>query len=263
MAPHFSRCRWGSCCCRQRKGINRLFNDFRKPRRLPGTPRSRWHSWRIMPRRTDDHHRVLQPACCAVALRSYPGLRAWGARCRSIVGLRTLILALVFHHDFHQLPKAYQAFGIAGTTAYGLQGRAQPLVEWILNVPASIRLLHVGRARCRPQAVRPVKLCGRRPGDPGGVRRDVRPHREGIAVDRGRLRRSQGSSSGSACGRRRTGCRRSQRRTSAISCRRCCLVGSSPPSFRLLALPAPSSRAIAYGSLGLGAVAAPFSRVRR
>jgi 4-amino-4-deoxy-L-arabinose transferase-like glycosyltransferase len=50
---------------------------------------------------------------CAVAIRDFER----GAHASIVVGLGTLILAAVFHHDFHEVPeKAYQAFGIAGAT---------------------------------------------------------------------------------------------------------------------------------------------------
>jgi Dolichyl-phosphate-mannose-protein mannosyltransferase len=46
---------------------------------------------------------------CAVAIRDFER----GAHASIAVGLGTLILAAVLHHDFHELPeKAYQAFGI-------------------------------------------------------------------------------------------------------------------------------------------------------
>jgi hypothetical protein len=47
---------------------------------------------------------------CAVALRDFER----GAHASIAVGLGTLVLAAVLHHDFHELPeKAFQAFGIA------------------------------------------------------------------------------------------------------------------------------------------------------
>jgi hypothetical protein len=47
---------------------------------------------------------------CAVALRDFER----GAHASIAVGLGTLLLAAVLHHDFHELPeKAFQAFGIA------------------------------------------------------------------------------------------------------------------------------------------------------
>ena len=40
-----------------------------------------------------------------------------GAHASIAVGLGTLLLAAVFHHDFHELPeKAYQAFGVVGAS---------------------------------------------------------------------------------------------------------------------------------------------------
>jgi hypothetical protein len=50
---------------------------------------------------------------CAVAIRDFER----GASASIAVGLGTLILAAVLHHDFHELPeKAYQAFGIPNAT---------------------------------------------------------------------------------------------------------------------------------------------------
>ncbi|MGD0676053.1 MAG: glycosyltransferase family 39 protein [Polyangiaceae bacterium] len=50
---------------------------------------------------------------CAVAIRDFER----GAHPSIAVGIGTLILAAVLHHDFHELPeKAYQAFGIASAT---------------------------------------------------------------------------------------------------------------------------------------------------
>lgn len=50
---------------------------------------------------------------CAVALRDFER----GASASIAVGLGTLVLAAVMHHDFHELPeKAYQAFGIPNAT---------------------------------------------------------------------------------------------------------------------------------------------------
>jgi 4-amino-4-deoxy-L-arabinose transferase-like glycosyltransferase len=56
---------------------------------------------------------VLCAVACAVALRDF-----WrGARASIAIGVGTLVLAAVLHHDFHELPeKAYQAFGIASAT---------------------------------------------------------------------------------------------------------------------------------------------------
>jgi 4-amino-4-deoxy-L-arabinose transferase-like glycosyltransferase len=56
---------------------------------------------------------ALCAVACAVAIRDFER----GAHASIAVGLGTLILAAVLHHDFHELPeKAYQAFGIANAT---------------------------------------------------------------------------------------------------------------------------------------------------
>ena len=56
------------------------------------------------------------PLCavaCAVAIRDFER----GAQPSIAVGVGTLLLAAVLHHDFHELPeKAYQAFAVAGAT---------------------------------------------------------------------------------------------------------------------------------------------------
>ncbi len=50
---------------------------------------------------------------CAVAIRDFER----GAHASIAIGLGTLVLAAVLHHDFHELPdKAYQAFGITGAS---------------------------------------------------------------------------------------------------------------------------------------------------
>jgi hypothetical protein len=50
---------------------------------------------------------------CAVAIRDFER----GAHASIAVGIGTLVLAAVIHHDFHELPeKAYEAFGIASAT---------------------------------------------------------------------------------------------------------------------------------------------------
>ncbi len=52
---------------------------------------------------------ALCAVACAVAIRDFER----GAHASIAVGLGTLVLAAVLHHDFHELPeKAYQAFGI-------------------------------------------------------------------------------------------------------------------------------------------------------
>ncbi|MGA2450211.1 MAG: glycosyltransferase family 39 protein, partial [Polyangiaceae bacterium] len=55
----------------------------------------------------------LCAVACAVAIRDYE----LGARPSIAVGIGTVVLAALLHHDFHEMPeKAYQAFGIAGAT---------------------------------------------------------------------------------------------------------------------------------------------------
>jgi 4-amino-4-deoxy-L-arabinose transferase-like glycosyltransferase len=54
---------------------------------------------------------ALCAVACAVTIRDFER----GAPASVAVGLGTLVLAAVLHHDFHELPdKAYQAFGITG-----------------------------------------------------------------------------------------------------------------------------------------------------
>jgi 4-amino-4-deoxy-L-arabinose transferase-like glycosyltransferase len=56
---------------------------------------------------------VLCAVACAVAIRDFER----GASSSVAVGLGTLLLAAVIHHDFHELPeKAYMAFGVSGAT---------------------------------------------------------------------------------------------------------------------------------------------------
>jgi 4-amino-4-deoxy-L-arabinose transferase-like glycosyltransferase len=56
---------------------------------------------------------ALCAAACAVAIRDLER----GAHASVAIGLATLLVAAVLHHDFHELPeKAYQAFGIAGAS---------------------------------------------------------------------------------------------------------------------------------------------------
>jgi len=56
---------------------------------------------------------ALCAVVCAVAIRDFER----GAHASIAVGLGTLIVAAVLHHDFHELPeKAYQAFGIPNAT---------------------------------------------------------------------------------------------------------------------------------------------------
>ena len=50
-------------------------------------------------------------AACAVAIRDFER----GAHASIAVGIGTLLLCAIFHHDFHEMPeKAYQAFGVDG-----------------------------------------------------------------------------------------------------------------------------------------------------
>ncbi|HXN31557.1 MAG TPA: glycosyltransferase family 39 protein [Polyangiaceae bacterium] len=56
---------------------------------------------------------ALCAVACAVAIRDFER----GAHASIAVGLGTLVLAAVLHHDFHELPeKAYQAFGVVGAS---------------------------------------------------------------------------------------------------------------------------------------------------
>lgn len=56
---------------------------------------------------------ALCAVACAIAIRDFER----GAHASIAVGIGTLVLAAVLHHDFHELPdKAYQAFGIASAT---------------------------------------------------------------------------------------------------------------------------------------------------
>jgi 4-amino-4-deoxy-L-arabinose transferase-like glycosyltransferase len=56
---------------------------------------------------------ALCAIACAVAIRDFER----GARASMAVGVGTLLLAAVLHHDFHELPeKAYLAFGISSAT---------------------------------------------------------------------------------------------------------------------------------------------------
>jgi 4-amino-4-deoxy-L-arabinose transferase-like glycosyltransferase len=56
---------------------------------------------------------ALCAVACAVAVRDFER----GAHASIAVGVGTLLLAAVIHHDFHEMPeKAYMAFGITGAT---------------------------------------------------------------------------------------------------------------------------------------------------
>ncbi|MDP9001671.1 MAG: hypothetical protein M3O46_16350, partial [Myxococcota bacterium] len=56
---------------------------------------------------------ALCAVACAIAIRDFER----GAHASIVVGMGTLIIAAVLHHDFHELPeKAYQAFAITGAT---------------------------------------------------------------------------------------------------------------------------------------------------
>ncbi|HLK38229.1 MAG TPA: glycosyltransferase family 39 protein [Polyangiaceae bacterium] len=57
------------------------------------------------------------PAACAVVVAVAIRDLERGAHASIAVGVGTLLLAAVLHHDFHELPdKAYQAFGVTGAT---------------------------------------------------------------------------------------------------------------------------------------------------
>jgi 4-amino-4-deoxy-L-arabinose transferase-like glycosyltransferase len=57
------------------------------------------------------------PALCAVAIAVSIRDFERGAHASIAVGLGTLLIAAIIHHDFHELPeKAYMAFGISGAT---------------------------------------------------------------------------------------------------------------------------------------------------
>jgi 4-amino-4-deoxy-L-arabinose transferase-like glycosyltransferase len=69
---------------------------------------------------------ALCAVACAVALRDFER----GAHASIAVGLGTLLLAAVLHHDFHELPeKAYLAFGIGGA-AFPESFKATALTLW-------------------------------------------------------------------------------------------------------------------------------------
>jgi 4-amino-4-deoxy-L-arabinose transferase-like glycosyltransferase len=69
---------------------------------------------------------ALCAVACAVALRDFER----GAPASVAVGLGTLIVAAVLHHDFHELPdKAFQAFGITGA-AFPEGFKAKALSLW-------------------------------------------------------------------------------------------------------------------------------------
>jgi hypothetical protein len=65
-------------------------------------------------------------AACGVAIRDYER----GAKASIGVGLGTLLLCAVFHHDFHELPdKAYQAFAVVGA-AFPDSFKEPSLTRW-------------------------------------------------------------------------------------------------------------------------------------
>jgi hypothetical protein len=65
-------------------------------------------------------------AACGVALRDYER----GAAPSVAVGVGTVLLAGIFHHDFHELPeKAFQAFGVTGAV-FPESFKDQSLVLW-------------------------------------------------------------------------------------------------------------------------------------
>ena len=102
---------------------------------------------------------ALCAVACAVAIRDFER----GAHASIAVGLGTLLLAAVLHHDFHELPeKAYQAFGITGATFP--ESFKDTALDALVGRPRRLRALrvpHVGRARRRARAVRPGELRAR------------------------------------------------------------------------------------------------------
>ena len=56
---------------------------------------------------------AILAAACGIAIRDYER----GAHPSAAVGVGTMVLLALCHHDFHELPeKAYQAFGVVGAT---------------------------------------------------------------------------------------------------------------------------------------------------
>jgi 4-amino-4-deoxy-L-arabinose transferase-like glycosyltransferase len=69
---------------------------------------------------------ALLAAACGVAIRDYER----GAHPSIAVGVGTVILLALFHHDFHELPeKAYQAFGVA-SAAFPESFKNESLLLW-------------------------------------------------------------------------------------------------------------------------------------
>ncbi len=70
---------------------------------------------------------ALVAACAGIALRDYER----GAHASVAVGVGTMVLLGLFHHDFHSLPeKAYQAYGIAQTVAFPESFKDKSLSLW-------------------------------------------------------------------------------------------------------------------------------------
>ena len=99
---------------------------------------------------------ALCAVACAVAIRDFER----GARASIAVGLGTLLLAGVLHHDFHELPeKAYQAFAVTGPTFPESFKNTALDVWWVvLGGFALVRLLHLDRSR--REALRPFEPSG-------------------------------------------------------------------------------------------------------
>ncbi len=70
---------------------------------------------------------ALVAACAGIALRDYER----GAHASVAVGVGTMVLLGLFHHDFHALPeKAYQAYGIAQTITFPESFKEKALSLW-------------------------------------------------------------------------------------------------------------------------------------
>lgn len=70
---------------------------------------------------------AIVAACAGIALRDYER----GAHASVAVGVGTMVLLALFHHDFHSLPeKAYQAYGIAQTVVFPESFKEKSLSLW-------------------------------------------------------------------------------------------------------------------------------------
>jgi len=70
---------------------------------------------------------ALLAACAGIALRDFER----GAHASVAVGVGTMVLLGLFHHDFHSLPdKAYQAYGIAQTVTFPDSFKEKSLSIW-------------------------------------------------------------------------------------------------------------------------------------